>query len=329
MLAQMAEETPPMPADFHEKWTAAVRAVAEAESGGKRRTEDPAPLPAEEPGEKRERTGRLRRLHPAWRGLISAAAVMIFLVGGTLLTRDAYREETLRQETAAQKSAVAPLNRETPVPVPAAGSTAENSRPVFTALPTAWPDSAATGMPEAVFGESAEYDAAAPMMASFSAAEETAEDAGVAAEAEEPESGEEPAAEAEESADAAPGYNMAAEARKTVNQEAAGAETAAVTAAEPARETAKEEAAAAEEAAEEAPDAAPEPAKEPTETEVPEDETAPAGKTAAEDSGDPAGAVKDFVRDMGRFALQVAPWVLAAGACIAAGRMLEKRRRKR
>jgi len=65
MLEQMAQETPEMPADFHTRWTEAIRAEAGEE------------IPTE-----KHREGR-RQL----RYILSAAAVFIFLIGGTLLTR--------------------------------------------------------------------------------------------------------------------------------------------------------------------------------------------------------------------------------------------------
>lgn len=72
-LAMMAEEVPPMPAGFHEKWMDAVRAEAEA----KKQDSGSA-----------ERAGRLVSLTrgPWFRGL-SVAAVFVFLIGGTFLYR--------------------------------------------------------------------------------------------------------------------------------------------------------------------------------------------------------------------------------------------------
>ena len=64
MLAQMAQETPEMPADFHARWTEAVRAEA-----GQKKTE-------------KQQDSRRQ-----WRYILSAAAVFVFLIGGTLLTR--------------------------------------------------------------------------------------------------------------------------------------------------------------------------------------------------------------------------------------------------
>ena len=64
MLAQMAQETPEMPADFHARWTEAVRAEA-----GQKKTE-------------KQQDSRRQ-----WRYILSAAAAFVFLIGGTLLTR--------------------------------------------------------------------------------------------------------------------------------------------------------------------------------------------------------------------------------------------------
>ncbi|MBR3428831.1 MAG: hypothetical protein IKG87_01905 [Clostridia bacterium] len=80
MLAQMAEETPDVPDDFHARWTEAVKAEvnqnkAETRKAGNRQ----------------------------WRYILSAAAVFAFLIGGTLLTRnDPFFERTNRGGTAAK-----------------------------------------------------------------------------------------------------------------------------------------------------------------------------------------------------------------------------------
>ena len=71
-LAQMAEEVPPMPADFHERWMSAVR--AEAEKTGNAAPAEPAP-------------GKIVSL-AHWTRILSVAAVFVFLIGGTLLYRN-------------------------------------------------------------------------------------------------------------------------------------------------------------------------------------------------------------------------------------------------
>ena len=80
MLEQMARETPEMPADFHARWTEAIR----AEAGEAPRTET---------GKHRE--GR-RQLHY----ILSAAAVFIFLIGGTLLTRSMNQTDLVNKPAA-------------------------------------------------------------------------------------------------------------------------------------------------------------------------------------------------------------------------------------
>ena len=69
-LAQMAEEVPPMPADFHDRWMNAVR----AEAGSTAPAEESAP----------KHTLSIVR----WTRILSVAAVFVFLIGGTLLYRN-------------------------------------------------------------------------------------------------------------------------------------------------------------------------------------------------------------------------------------------------
>lgn len=90
MLTQMAEEVPPMPADFHDRWMNAVRADAEATA----------------PEKKESVSGN----HPVsivrWTRFFSVAAVFVFLIGGTLLYRNSRKSlsvlpyKTDRQESA-------------------------------------------------------------------------------------------------------------------------------------------------------------------------------------------------------------------------------------
>lgn len=71
-LAQMAQDVPDMPADFHARWTEQIRAEA-----GQAKTES-----------RKENRKQLRYV-------LSAAAVFILLIGGTLLTRDAWNRNDL------------------------------------------------------------------------------------------------------------------------------------------------------------------------------------------------------------------------------------------
>ena len=63
MLAGMAEDVPPMPADFHDKWMNAVRAEA-------KQADAPVPIPVRQ-----------------WPRILSIAAVFVFLIGGTFIYR--------------------------------------------------------------------------------------------------------------------------------------------------------------------------------------------------------------------------------------------------
>ena len=131
VLEEMAQETPEMPADFHNRWISAVRDEAQNQSDEKQRD-------------------RRRQ----WRYILSAAAVFVFLIGGTLLTRG-------------QKNSVRPAA----VPEPkAAVITAEKNSETETggAMEEAEEERAETAMKEA-----------APVM--DSAAEEPAEEAAEAA----------------------------------------------------------------------------------------------------------------------------------------------------
>ena len=65
-LAQMAQDVPEMPADFHARWAEQIRAEA---------------------GQAEAETRKENRRQ--WRYVLSAAAVFIFLIGGTLITRNA------------------------------------------------------------------------------------------------------------------------------------------------------------------------------------------------------------------------------------------------
>lgn len=73
-LARMAEDVPPMPADFHSKWMDAVRAEAEKAA----------------PQADRKTPGKPVSL-ARWTRILSVAAVFLFLIGGTLLYRSTGR----------------------------------------------------------------------------------------------------------------------------------------------------------------------------------------------------------------------------------------------
>ncbi len=75
LLKQLGEETPDMPPDFHSRWTEAVR--------------------KEGLGEPDNGTENRRKWSAQWIRLAGVAAVMVFLIGGTMLSRDSFRTETV------------------------------------------------------------------------------------------------------------------------------------------------------------------------------------------------------------------------------------------
>ena len=88
-LAQMAEEVPPMPADFHEKWMNAVRSEAQQIAPTVENTERKAPV-------------SLTR----WTRILSVAAVFVFLIGGTILYRNSKKTLTSASFRTEAKNAV-------------------------------------------------------------------------------------------------------------------------------------------------------------------------------------------------------------------------------
>ncbi len=88
-LAQMAEEVPPMPADFHDRWMNAVR----AEAGSTAPAEGPDP----------KHTLSIVR----WTRILSIAAVFVFLIGGTLLYRNSKKSLTSAVPFEAEKQEAA------------------------------------------------------------------------------------------------------------------------------------------------------------------------------------------------------------------------------
>ena len=71
LLDQMAEDVPPMPADFHDNWMSAVRAEAKQD------------VPVKEEKEEKKPISIVR-----WTRILSVAAMFVFLVGGTFLYRN-------------------------------------------------------------------------------------------------------------------------------------------------------------------------------------------------------------------------------------------------
>ncbi len=159
LLKEMAEETPEMPADFHARWTQAVR--QEAEQAGRESRQQP-----DHAAEKR----RDRRTQ--WKRLAGVAAIFVFLIGGTLLSRDA-----LRPAVQVESPEAAPLMSNS-VPFAAnerKSTVADAAMPLGTSAPTNMPEPAlAAGMAD---GGEAPMEASPEAMLSEEAAvaEETEE----------------------------------------------------------------------------------------------------------------------------------------------------------
>lgn len=214
LLAELRAETPEMPAGFHASWK---RAVGEEM---KRAAEQP---PAEQPAS--------RGWGMPWRSLAGVAAMMIFLLGGTLLTRGRWTRKPMQAEPAgvqmnavnlAGKERKAPAAPEAPAAMEAGGSADRNAS---AAMKAAEPMAPAAMEQEMVMEAEAAVDWAAD--AAPIGAAEVLEAAGTMKAAESVKAAE--AMEASESVEAAEPMEMAesANAAETVNA-AKTPETAAV-----------------------------------------------------------------------------------------------------
>ena len=207
-LAQMAGETPEMPADFHAKWTRAVRVEAAGMTAAEAQKSSAETKKA--PGETPRKPEGRRQL----KYIVSAAAAFVLLIGGALLTKDragneprkAAEPETVTMEAAEEDSAdavtagagaVSGRAAEAPEAAEAYGA-ADMMMPAPTAMPTMQPamKAAEPAVNNALLlsepaAESAAYDAGEPAMAAEAAEEFDAYEADEAAPAE-------PAAAAEE-----------------------------------------------------------------------------------------------------------------------------------
>ena len=105
-LKRMADETPPVPEDFHARWTERIRAEAAAQQPAAPEAE-PAALEAESAAPEAEPAApeakpAAKESRRQWRYVLSAAAVFVFLIAGTLLTRNNPREDGSRTSSAAE-----------------------------------------------------------------------------------------------------------------------------------------------------------------------------------------------------------------------------------
>ena len=170
-LEQLAEEVPPMPADFHDRWMNAVRAEADKTA------------PAAET-ETRDKTASLVR----WTRMLSIAAVFVFLIGGTILYRNSRKILSAPYtvvESAAQPEPEKPVAEE-----PVAEKEEARVEPVTEEEAEAAAPEAAAEAPEADMAAYEAYGAyeaeEAPVMMAAVPEAPAAEEADLAAEAEEP-----------------------------------------------------------------------------------------------------------------------------------------------
>ena len=133
-LAQMAEETPEVPEDFHARWTEQIR---------------------KEAAEKTQ-NGKKRESRRQWRYVLSAAAVFVFLIGGTLLVRRFDSRTNKAGDTAGHGNGRTPEIR-----TESAGSEAEiNGSAANDRVPEAAYSAAEEPEPEKAAEETALFDAA-------------------------------------------------------------------------------------------------------------------------------------------------------------------------
>lgn len=156
-LAEMAQETPDMPEDFHSRWTEKIREEA-------RKEEKPA-RDEEKPVRKENRR--------QWRYILSTAAVFVFLIAGTLLTRNQEKKdpipETMKTENLAAQ--VTALMETGDALANGIGGTAMYQKPEAQELPAPAGESAeeeAYETPESEETDMAE-DAAVPEAAGYAA----------------------------------------------------------------------------------------------------------------------------------------------------------------
>jgi len=299
LLAGMAKDVPPMPADFHDKWMNAVRAESKQtspNSSNQTNQAKPAAQPEAAPVSQ-------------WPKILSIAAVFVFLIGGTLIYRSARKpilpgsgsvnsaavtETVETEETAISETAVS----ETAITGSAMRKAADAAEKAGSKMETAG-GAGFSGM---------NSDAEAPALAMNSA--EEADFAAVNSAAEAPvmamNSAEEAAYEADAMEEAEVAYD-------SVMEEAKEAET------RPAVNMAAE-APAAEAAPTEVP-ATEAPAAEITPTEIPATE-APVSAPAVREG------IGGFFADMGDFLLVVWPYLLAALALLAIAAAAKKFRKK-
>ena len=299
-LEQLAEEVPPMPADFHDRWMNAVRAEAKKTA------------PAAET-ETREKTATLVR----WTRMLSIAAVFVFLIGGTILYRNS--RKTLSAPYAAVENAALPEAAE-----PAEEKAEAKAEPAAEEAAEAAVPEAAAEEPEADMAVYEAYEAEeAPVMMAAVPEAPAAEEADLAAEAEEPDR---MYAKSASSVNAAANAPVGEAPALTAGKAAEAADEAA-----PVWEDAEAE--YEEEAAYE--EAAPVPTEAPTEVPTAVPTAAPTEAPDPEPTAEPSGQEKTgflseagaFFSDMGDFLLAALPYLLVLAVPAAAAVIIRRRKK--
>lgn len=158
-LAAMAQEAPEMPEDFHARWTAQVRAEAQQAKTLSRKE------------------GRRQ-----WRYILSAAAVFVFLIGGTMLTRSIRQGRSAVGAQVQEKKAAAVLLTGAEAPateaVPLATSAPTAPAPLAASAPLAETSAVMTEAeaPAAAAGAAAQESEGAPVLFAMKNAARPAEE---------------------------------------------------------------------------------------------------------------------------------------------------------
>ena len=346
-LEQLAEDVPPVPADFHARWMQAVRTEAQKQESPK--TEIP----------EEEKSGKVVRFSVnRWTRILGVAAAFVFLIGGTLLYRSGKRTLTTLeyQPEITEKEAAAVYEAGEAAAVPEAGAAEEAVEPAATREPEKKNDHAMDMLQEVM--DSASDSSSGLYAAAVPSDRKGADSAMGAMSLGAVQQTSAPVMEiADEAAEVGMVMETAGEAAEAgMAMETAG-ETAWDTAAEAAAEDPGEMTSAAEEETEEAPNAAgearekapevkkaerpavPEPAEKAAEALEPAPEQAET-EAAAETEPEPAEKAAEtaepapgflqqageFFSDMGAFLLAALPYLLAAAALVAA--LMIARRKK-
>jgi hypothetical protein len=99
-LEQIKRETPEVPTGFHDRWMEAVRKEAAGEKKEEKQSrQEPTGAGVEGIQQSREPARAQKAGMPQWQRMLSVAAVVLFLVGGTLLTRGKLNPVIRQKET--------------------------------------------------------------------------------------------------------------------------------------------------------------------------------------------------------------------------------------